>query len=137
MGARTAGPQVTGDPSVAISRLVVRTIADYTGRGPTRARATIGPDVITVILDDSLTKAERALVRDGAADEVVSIRRAFQRTMAQTLILGVEEITGRTVSAFLSDNHVAPDYAAEVFVLTPLDDADPATPDTTDAAPTR
>ena len=33
------------------------------------------------------------------------------------LVAGVEEITGRKVEAFLSDNHLDPDVAVETFVL--------------------
>ena len=53
---RTAGEQAS-----AISRLLVQTVSEYTGRGPTRARSAISDHVITVILDDSLTKAELSL----------------------------------------------------------------------------
>jgi len=37
------------------------------------------------------------------------------------LIGTVEQLTGRTVHAFLSDNHADPDVAVECFVLTPQD----------------
>lgn len=37
--------------------------------------------------------------------------------MGRDLGAGVEEITGRRVIAFLSDNHVDPDIAIAVFVL--------------------
>jgi hypothetical protein len=37
--------------------------------------------------------------------------------MGPDLIRGVQEITGREVVAFLSDNHVDPDIAIETFVL--------------------
>lgn len=37
--------------------------------------------------------------------------------MRHDLVAAVEELTGRTVVAFMSDNHVDPDMAAELFVL--------------------
>jgi uncharacterized protein YbcI len=37
--------------------------------------------------------------------------------MREDLVGLVEEITGRTVIAFLSDNHLDPDIAVESFVL--------------------
>jgi hypothetical protein len=43
--------------------------------------------------------------------------RAFQRTMREDLIAGVEAIAGRKVRAFLSANHVEPDLATESFLL--------------------
>jgi hypothetical protein len=42
-------------------------------------------------------------------------------TMRADLVAGVEMITGRTVIAFLSDNHLEPDVAIESFVLEPDD----------------
>lgn len=45
------------------------------------------------------------------------MRRRFQRTMKEDLVAAVEENTGREVVAFLSDHHIDPDIAVEVFVL--------------------
>ena len=120
-----------GVVAAAISRLLVATTAEFTGRGPTKAKTSFGSDVITIVLEDTLTKAERGLVRDGFAGEVVAMRRAFQCTMAPTLIEGIEKITGRSVAAFLSDSHIDPDIAVETFVLTPPGTKAPApgTPD--------
>lgn len=39
--------------------------------------------------------------------------------MAERLVAGVEEITGRTVAAFLSANQLDPGLAVETFVLAP------------------
>ena len=47
------------------------------------------------------------------------MRRRFQQTMREDLIAAVVEHTGREVAAFLSDHHVDPDIAAEVFILKP------------------
>ena len=33
----------------------------------------------------------------------------------------IEELTGRRVIGFMSDNHIDPDIAVEVFILEPLD----------------
>jgi uncharacterized protein YbcI len=33
----------------------------------------------------------------------------------------VERLTGRKVIGFMSDNHIDPDIAVEVFILEPLD----------------
>ena len=119
MTSTPSDPQLSGSKHAAISNLVVRTMSDYTGRGPTRARTHISDDVVTVVLQDTLTKGERSLVDDGLQDLVLSTRKAFQGTMAHALISGVEEILGRRVKAFLSDNHIDPDIAVETFVLAP------------------
>jgi uncharacterized protein YbcI len=106
-----------GSLSAAISNAVVGLLHDYTGRGPTHARTTIGSDTIVVTLRDSLTKAERTLARRGQAVEVLAMRRAFQDTMRDDLITAVERLTGRTVEAFLSDNLHDPDVAVEIFLM--------------------
>jgi uncharacterized protein YbcI len=106
-----------GSLSAAISNAVVGLLHEYTGRGPTHARTTIGPDTIVVTLRDSLTKAERTLASRGQALEVLAMRRAFQNTMRDELILAIEQLTGRTVEAFLSDNLHEPDVAVEIFLM--------------------
>ena len=105
--------------SAAISDAVVHLLHEYTGRGPTGARTTIGPDSIVVTLRDSLTKAERTLACSGQALEVLAMRRAFQDMMREDLISAVQTLTGRSVEAFLSDNLHDPDVAVEVFLMSP------------------
>jgi uncharacterized protein YbcI len=107
-------------PSLAISNLTVHIVREYTGRGPTKARTYTHDSLITVVLQDALTKGERHLVEDGAAEHVLRTRKMFQHAMREALVAGIEGVTGRRVIAFLSDNHIEPDVAVEVFVLEPL-----------------
>jgi uncharacterized protein YbcI len=109
-----------GPVSAAISSATVKLVHEYTGRGPTKARTYINEDLITVVLEDTFTMGERSLVRDGEVELVLASRKAFQRTMATDLIAAVELHSGRTVRAFLSDNHADPDVAVESFVLEPV-----------------
>ena len=111
----------TGSLSTAISNAVVGLLHDYTGRGPTHARTTIGSETIVVTLRDSLTKAERTLASHGQALEVLAMRRAFQNTMRDDLVAAVERLTGRQVEAFLSDNLFEPDVAVEIFLMKRVD----------------
>ena len=106
-----------GQAAQAISHAIVRVMRDYTGRGPTKAHTTINDNVVIVVLRDTLLKAERSLVNDGHADDVITMRRRFQSTMRHEFIAAVTEHTGRKVEAFLSDNAIDPDVAVEVFVL--------------------
>jgi len=115
-------PTTTGPAGLAIANHVVRLLSEYTGRGPTKARTSFAHDLVTVVVQDVLSKGERSLVRDGKAELVLSTRRAYQQTMRNELTAGVEEITGRTVIAFLSANHIDPDVAIESFVLAPQED---------------
>ena len=118
-------PSIGGSKAAAISNHVVRTMSEYTGRGPTKARTYINDGVVTVVLQDTLTKGERSLVSDDLDRLVLTMRKAFQGTMRQDLVAGVETILGRRVVAFMSDNHIDPDVAVEVFMLAPREDGGP------------
>src|SRR4051812_30052044 len=100
-----------------ISRVVVRLLSEYTGRGPTKARTTISGRMVACLLEDTLTKGERALVAHGRVDAVLEMRYQYQQAMSDELSAAVSQITGRQVVAFMSSNHASPDYAVEVFVL--------------------
>ena len=123
MASTQTGASLSGSKSAAISNHIVRTISEYTGRGPTKARTYLNDDVVTCVLRDTLTKGERSLVTDELDDLVLVMRKAFQTTMRADLITGIETILGRTVTAFMSDNHIDPDAAVEVFLLAPEGDA--------------
>jgi len=110
----------TGGASADISTAVVHLLREYTGRGPTKAKTYISPDLVTVVLQDILTKGERSLVADGQSVNVLHTRQLFQQTMKVDLVETVERITGRSVAAFLSSNHIDPDVAVETFVLAPV-----------------
>jgi uncharacterized protein YbcI len=111
--------QEDGQLLAALSNAVVRIVHEYTGRGPTRARTSIRDDVVVVLLQESLLKAEHSLIEDGKADLVIEMRRSFQQTMREDLSAAVEMLTERKVIAFMSDSQLEPDYSAEVFVLAP------------------
>jgi len=106
-----------GSLAAAISNLIVRLFAEYTGRGPNKARTTIRENVVVCVTQNSMTKGERRLVEDGETDIVVSIRRRFQTTMRDDLVAGIETLTSRKVLSFMSDHDADHDYAAEILVL--------------------
>jgi uncharacterized protein YbcI len=114
---------VKGDPpdarSAMISTATVRLLHERTGRGPTKAKTLINDEVVTVLLADTLTKGERTLVADGRSDRVLQLRHDYQQTMREDLIAIVESQLERKVIAFMSQNHIDPDLAVEVFVLEP------------------
>ncbi|MFN8113239.1 MAG: DUF2294 domain-containing protein [Solirubrobacterales bacterium] len=111
-----------------ISRGMVGLFKEFVGRGPTDAHTFINDGLVTVLLRDTLTVAEKTLAEGERAALVREVRRGFQGAMREKAIKLVQEQTGCRVEAFLSDNSVFPDYAVEVFVLDrPLsDDEDPA-----------
>jgi uncharacterized protein YbcI len=121
-------PPVQGRVADAISTAVVHVFSEHTGRGPTRARTTVDGETIVVILHDGMTKAERSLVRAGKELEVLQLRRSFQETMRADLVAAVERLTASNVRAFMSANHIAPDTAAEIFLMDRKVGAAPAGP---------
>jgi uncharacterized protein YbcI len=114
---------VDGSIAAAVSNGVVGIVREYTGRGPTKARTTITDELVVVVMGETLLKAERSLVASGEEDMVLITRRKFQATMREELTALVEAAVGRHVIAFMSDNHLEPDLAVELFVLgAPIDD---------------
>jgi uncharacterized protein YbcI len=116
-GSSRDGPIDHGPLAAAISTAVVHVFSDHTGRGPTRARTTIDGRTVVVVLQDTMTKAERSLVEAGRDAEVLRLRRNFQETMRGDLVAVVERLTASNVKVFMSANHIAPDTAAEIFLL--------------------
>ena len=108
-----------GHLNAAISNKLVQLMSEYTGRGPTKARTYINNDLVVCLMQETLTKGERAMADGGEEQSVVSMRRTYQRLMSDDARAAIEELTGRQVIAFMSDNYVDPDLAVEVFVLAP------------------
>jgi uncharacterized protein YbcI len=112
--------QSDGQLSAAISNTVVKALARTTGRGPTKARTTLGENSVFVVLQDSLTVGEQTLTDAGQGQVVLDLRRRWQGVMEHDVSGEIEELTGRKVVGFMSDNHIDPDLAVEVFILEPL-----------------
>jgi uncharacterized protein YbcI len=113
-----------GQLAAALSNAVVRCMAEVSGRGPSRARTTLGHDSVFVVVEDTLTRAERELVKIGDEQIVLRMREGLQRAMHGSLKSEVERLIGRRVIGFMSTNHIEPDLAVEVFILAPDEPAD-------------
>ena len=105
----------------AISREMVQLYKNQFGRGPTKVRSHwTGDNAITVLLEDTLTPAERNLVAMGEHQRLRDIRMFFQYATVQAFCEPVERLTGRKVRAFLSGlDTEAEGMAIETFVLHP------------------
>jgi uncharacterized protein YbcI len=104
-----------------LSNEMVRIFKEQFGRGPTSARsAWAGPDVVTVVLENTLTPAERNLVRLGEHERLRETRMYFQYATVREMCEPVERLTGRKVRAFISgiDTEVE-GLSVETFVLHP------------------
>jgi len=106
---------------MAISNEMVALFKSQFGRGPTRARSHwAGDDALVVILEDTLTPAERNLVEMGEHQRLRDTRMFFQYATVREFCEPVERLTGRRVRAFASalDPEVS-GLAVETFVLHP------------------
>ena len=108
-----------GPLAASISDAIVRLLVQTTGRGPTKARTTLDRDLVVVTLQDTLARGEAMLARNGRRQQVLEMRAAYQDVMRDEAIAKIEELTRRTVVAFMSTNHIEPDLGVEVFVLEP------------------
>jgi uncharacterized protein YbcI len=111
--------QAGNSPSATISTAAVQLLHDYTGRGPTKAKTLVNENMVTILLADTLTKGERKLVENGHGERVIELRHDYQLVMRDDLVALVERQLDRKVIAFMSQNHIDPDLAVEVFVLEP------------------
>ena len=113
-----------GELAAKISRTVVRALSRTTGRGPTKAKTTLGANGVFVVLQDTLTRGEQTLADAGQGEAVLDLRHRWQMVMKNDVSREIEELTGRKVIGFMSDNHIDPDLAVEVFVLEPRPSTD-------------
>jgi uncharacterized protein YbcI len=138
MTAQSEPEQRAASPlQLSVSNAIVGFLREYTGRGPTKARTTIRDNVVLVMLEQTLTKGEQSLVAKGRGEKVLALRQEYQDAMREESSAKVAELTGRNVVAMMSANHIAPDMAAEIYVLDgPPDDPRPQTTPADPAAPT-
>jgi|SRR5215208_7561170 len=115
-----------GNLSRELARAMVALYKEYVGRGPTHARAYLEDELIAIVLQDTMIKAEKTLAGEGEKDLVRGVRRVFQGKFREDAMEIVERLTGRKVKAFLSDHAIDPDVAIEAFVLESEDDQAPA-----------
>jgi len=111
-----------------LSNEMVRLYKEQFGRGPMSARAAwAGPDVLIVVLEGTLTPAERNLVRMGEHERLRETRMFFQYASVREFCEPVERLTQRTVRAFISgiDTEVS-GLSVETFVLHPAGSTAPS-----------
>lgn len=110
----------TRSPMLELSNAMVRLYKDAFGRGPTKARAAFaGPDTLIVVLEHSMTVAERNLAALGEHQRLRESRLFFQTALEREFRGLVERILGRRTIACVSGIDTRHDVAAEVFTLEP------------------
>jgi uncharacterized protein YbcI len=93
------------------------------GKGPTSAKTFHMGDAVVTFLWEGFTKVEETLIATGRAETVALLRRSLQTAMEEEFAAVVEEATGRRVIAFMSQVHVDPNMAVDVFLLAPQEPA--------------
>ena len=104
-----------------ISNAMTGVYKEFFGRGPTMTRTYwSGPNALTTFLEDTLTPAERNMVKLGEHQRLRDTRMFFQYATVTEFCEPVERITGRKVRAFLSSIDTEVDgLSIETFVLHP------------------
>jgi uncharacterized protein YbcI len=104
-----------------ISNVMVSLYKEQFGRGPTKARTHwTGPDAMTCLLEETLTPAERNLVKMGEHQRLRDTRMFFQYATVREFCEPVERITGRTIRAFVSGvDTEAGGLGLETFIFYP------------------
>ena len=106
---------------LAISNEMVRVYKERFGRGPTKTRTHwMGPDVVAVLLEDTLTPVEKSLAAMGEHQRLRDLRTFFQYATVPEFCEPIERLTGRKVRAFISgiDTEVE-GVSTEMFFLHP------------------
>jgi uncharacterized protein YbcI len=119
-----------------ISNEMVRLYKEQFGRGPTKARTNwAGPDIVVCVLEDTLTPAERNLVKMSEHQRLRDLRMFFQYAMVPEFCEPVERLTGRKVRSFHSSiDTLADGMAIEIFVLHPMGYEGPSRAEAGDAS---
>jgi uncharacterized protein YbcI len=108
-----------GEALAAISNGLAHLHMRFYGRGPAKTKAHLVDDLVICVLWEGFTTVEQTLLARGEAGAVEAFRRTFQTTMEPQFIEVVEAATGRRVQAYMSQVHIDPDVAVELFMLAP------------------
>lgn len=80
----------------------------------------INGDVVTTLMRDVFTVAERSMIGAGMGDSVLSTRMRWQDATTATFKADVSAATGREVLTVISGFELDEEIATEVFLLAPV-----------------
>ena len=120
-GADQAPERSQGEIAAEVSNAVVRLFTDFYGRGPVKAKTYIVDEYAFTVLEETLTVAERTLVRAGQEELVRRFRLTFQQEMYETFVGAVEKVLGRRVLTHHSQITFNPEICIEFFRLGDVD----------------
>jgi len=114
-------PPLRGDELLAaVTEAMVELDRRYYHRKPVTAKTRmLGDGLLACVLGGVYTDVEQTMIELERAPTVRDTRNAFQSAMQRKFIERVEQLSGRGVTAFISDSHVGPDIEIELFMLEP------------------
>jgi uncharacterized protein YbcI len=111
-------PAAVRSPLQSVADVVARHYKDQFGRGPQRCRAHFaGRDAVLVVLDGTMSPAERRLADAGEGTRVHAARAALQGAVHDDVVRAVQEVVGRPVLHAVNGLDVVHDVSTELFVL--------------------
>jgi uncharacterized protein YbcI len=116
----TDSPLSGSELLAAVTAAMVSLHERYYHRTPVSAKTLLlGDDLLVCVLGGVYTDVEQTMIELQRATVVQETRSAFQTAMQRRFIDKVEQLSGRGVLAFISNQHVGPDMEIEVFMLAP------------------
>jgi uncharacterized protein YbcI len=92
----------------------------YYHRTPVSAKTQmLGDDLLACVLGGVYSDVEKTMIELERAALVKDTRSAFQHAMQHKFIETIQRLSGRKVTAFISNSHVGPDMEIELFMLAP------------------
>ena len=119
-----AAAPLAGEPLLAaLTEAMVAFHERYHHRKPATAKSLmLGDDLLACVLSGVYTDVEKTMIEIQKTTIVQETRNAFQNAMQDKFINAVQDLSGRSVLAFISNHHVGPDVEIELFLLTPEPD---------------
>ncbi|CAB4959168.1 unannotated protein [freshwater metagenome] len=106
-------------PESEISNEIALIYKERYGRGPTKITSHLVGDAVVCLLREVNTPAQTALVQMGKVDVAQAVHGELQMGMAARMREVVEQVTGRTVSAYVPGFNATADATTDVFLLDP------------------
>ena len=112
---------LTGESLLAaVTAAMVGLHERYHHRAPVTAKTLLlGDELIVCVLGGVYTDVEKTMIELQRTVIVQETRSAFQVAMQHKFVSLVEDLSGRDVLAFVSNQHVGPDIEVEIFLLKP------------------
>ena len=104
----------------AVTAAMIALHERYHHRVPVTAKTLLlGDELLACVMGGVYTDVEKTMIELQRTIIVQETRSAFQLAMQHKFVSVVERLSGRSVLAFISNQHVGPDIEIEIFMLWP------------------